>query len=658
MLSPSLFFKVFLVTSLLSLAPLRGLEIPANFLVNVVRMNAGHEKETVDDLKNMYQQGMIQAAVFSFALVPEGTPVTDKATPLAETYRRHTELLKDCEMPAGILLQATVGHGWVPEERSSFQKFVFRSGAEPYIHCPLDPDFQEYIRTSLKTVAEAKPDFVMLDDDTRALTGRGGCFCPLHIRDFNRLVQGNYTADELREAIQLDDALAHRWDDFQQSAFLALAKAVREGMDAVDPSLPGTFCCCYGDVRHAKKMAEILAAPGQRPIVRINNALYLNDSSQVFPNWMYKTAIQLAALEGCTVLAETDTCPQKRYSTSYQILHLQYAWSLLNGCSGGKLWVTGSPYNPLNGAYYRKRLARFHGFYEEVSRMKPEFQGFIEPMPRESPFNAVAAPNGVYPLTLGGTLLARLGLPMAFTKNVHPDDIVMLSGETVPFFSDGELRKFLSGRVFLEGNAAVELSRRGFDDLMGVTALPWGELPSATMEVDAATGEQFAAANSVLLKPQADAQVLSMLHHAAFAAAKETTPVAPGAVLYKNRLGGEVLSFYGNLGAFDLASKLFSLLHVRFKQRLAEWYKPQIWYAEDAPVTLHLFHDRGNLTLCVLNGGLDPLEGLPLEGLGDRTDVQMLQPDGSWKKVNIVNATIQTDIPAMDIAFFRLDEAK
>ncbi|MCQ2397023.1 MAG: hypothetical protein MJ106_04940, partial [Lentisphaeria bacterium] len=526
-------------------------------------------------------------------------------------------------------------------------------GTKPYIHCPLDKNFLEYIAKAVRIAAEEHPDFIMLDDDTRALTGRGGCFCPLHLSAFNEIVDGNYNAAELYEAIKKDDKLARRWDDFQQGAFLTLAKTVRGSIDAVDPKIPGMYCCCYGDVRHAKKMGQILAAEGQTPIVRINNALYLQDSEKALPRWMYKTAIQVSALDDCIVLAETDTCPQKRYATSYQMLHTQYSWSLLNGCSGGKLWVTSLLFNPANGVYYRKKLAHFHGFYDEVARMRPEFQGFIEPMPQESPFNAVDAPGGYYPQTLGGDVIARLGLPFAYSKKIASDNIVVLTGSIVPFFSDAELTKFLAGRVFLEGEAAVALSKRGFDNLTGCTASVWN-LPAVTFEVSNGSDERLEASYPVLLKPQQDAEVLSMLHHAAFSLAKDSTPLAPGAVYFRNSLGGEVISFYGKMGEFNLGTGLFGMLDVKFKERLVQWYHPEIWYSEDAPVTLHCFMDRGNRTLCVLNRGLDTLEGLPLNGLGDRKEIQMLQPDGSWKNVTVIGQTIQCNISAMDIAFFRL----
>ena len=48
------------------------------------------------------------------------------------------------------------------------------------------------------------PDFFMLDDDFRMITGSDGCFCPLHIAGFNHLSGKNYIAETIRDAIDCE----------------------------------------------------------------------------------------------------------------------------------------------------------------------------------------------------------------------------------------------------------------------------------------------------------------------------------------------------------------------------------------------------------------------------------------------------------------------
>lgn len=175
----------------------------------------------------------------------------------------------------------------------------------------------------------------MMDDDTRMHSGRGGCFCPLHMKEFNRRIRKKYSPAQLKEALLKDDALAEVWDKFQQEGLFEMVRRIRAEFDAVDPSIQGMFCTCNGDIRHAPAMAEILAAKGAPPVLRINNPeyLYMHEKPNEVIAWMQKTAVQKAhAPEECTILVETDTCCHNRCFTSAATIHALYTWSLLNGC--------------------------------------------------------------------------------------------------------------------------------------------------------------------------------------------------------------------------------------------------------------------------------------------------------------------------------------
>ena len=151
----------------------------ANNMINVTPLIPGHEAEIADDLKKMYRDGVIASAAWCLALVPEGQPVIDKASRLAELVTAHQAHLAGSGIPLGILLQATMGHGWTPSEPAAFQRFTIADGRERYIFCPLDQDFLNYVGDAVRKLARLKPEFFMLDDDTRMFTGRGGCYCPL-----------------------------------------------------------------------------------------------------------------------------------------------------------------------------------------------------------------------------------------------------------------------------------------------------------------------------------------------------------------------------------------------------------------------------------------------------------------------------------------------
>ena len=124
---------------------------------------------------------------FCFTLVPDGTPPYDKAMRLGGIFSRFRDILARQGVHPGILVQATMGHGWKPDSVSPYQKLRNKLLSYPYIHCPLDPGFREYASRAVGHLAGLEPAFMMMDDDFRMLTGRFGCFCELHVKEFNHL---------------------------------------------------------------------------------------------------------------------------------------------------------------------------------------------------------------------------------------------------------------------------------------------------------------------------------------------------------------------------------------------------------------------------------------------------------------------------------------
>lgn len=627
-------------------------------MINVTPMIPGFEKETAEDLLRMYRQKIIQSAMFIFSLVPEGDPVSDKAAHLAELFLKQKAALGKCKMPVGILVQSMIGHGWIPAEKAPFQKFTYADGTTPYMFCPLDSGFLVYVRSAIRTVAQLKPDFFMMDDDTRMHTGRGGCFCPLHMKEFNRRIRKNYTPAQLKDALLKDDALAKVWDHFQQEGLFEMARLIRAEFDAADPLIPGMFCTCNGEIRHAPAMAELLAAKEQSPVLRINNPkyLYMHEKPNEVIDWMLKTAIQKAHVpEDYTVLVETDTCCHNRYFTSAATLHALYSWSLLNGCSGGKLWITNTvEYTPETGKAYRKKLAEYSGFYDAVYDMEPEWQGVISPLIPYPEFNAAAHSCGMTNYTCWNTsCFGFTGLPHAYTREPGPDTVIALSSSEVEFASDELLKKYLTKTVLLDGGAALALTKRGFTGWIGVKAEEW-ELVGATFEKSADGVIMQRVCPGVKLTPvSSGAVVRSRLYHSPFRHAAEAEELAPGAVRFENSSGGTILTVSGKLpGEYWFASA--SLLNPLRKEFLRQELGLKIWYCGDAPLALHTFMDRGVQTVCAFNLGLDPLKQLELSGIPETAVLEKLSPRGTWEPVSRKKEVIKVKLDPMELCFLRI----
>lgn len=505
----------------------------------------------------------------------------------------------------------------------------------------------------------------MVDDDTRMITGRGGCFCPRHIAEFNRRTGRDFNRETLSRALADEPEKWRKpWDDLQRDSVVGLAKTIRAALDTVNPATPVFFCECGLDVGHAPHMIRALSAPGQKPVLRINNGAYLCDSLSWMPYWMMRTMWQVCALpKEYTLLSETDSCPQNRYSTAASIIHLHYAWSTLVGCRGAKLWITQlSNYDPETGKPYRDVLASHAGFYDGIAEMRPEWDGFAEVLPN-TPEKAALAHSyetwTVFPRpTWGCDVFSFMGIPFSFEPfGCTGKRTVLLSGEKIKHFDDSDLRELLSGNVLLDGQAAIELTKRGFAEQIGANAVPW-EMSSASYEIGVDGTEMSSGSFMAHLKDLApDAEVRSMLYHKGFALAEKGEPVAPGMIRYRNKSGGNVtlcaaiLKPHPNSGFAP-----FGMLRRNRKLWLVKELNVSVFYDGTASMYFCMFRDRGHLTAVAVNLGLDAECSLPVTGIGESfKKVQMLQNDGRWAAVPFERGSIFCTLLPAQIAFFRFE---
>ena len=285
--------------------------MPAPRWLNVAPLLPGHETELAADQREIFATTPTDAAAFIMTFTPEGDPAFDKAAVYAPRFLKMKELLKGANGACGVLFQATMGHGWTPDSQTPWQKVVLPDGREPYIFCPLGKEFLAYLSRQAAQIAATRPDFFMIDDDTRLITCRDGCFCPLHLAEFGRRTGRTFTRESLLKALAEDPALLAQWDTLLRDSIVGIVKTIRAACDAVDPSISGEFCCCAADVHHAEHLARLAAAKGQPPVLRLNNGRYCCEQERDIPNWLSKTAWQLAAVpDDIDVLAEPDTGPQ------------------------------------------------------------------------------------------------------------------------------------------------------------------------------------------------------------------------------------------------------------------------------------------------------------------------------------------------------------
>lgn len=497
-------------------------------------------KGCVDDLAEreiaLGNETVVDGIAHMCTVHPEGDPVADKAAVYAGIYREIVPRVRAAsKVPHGILLQATMGHGSAPGARTPWQCCVTYKGAQPYRFCPLDRRFLDYIARTCRTFSALKPDFFMVDDDTRIVWDDvPGCFCPLHLAEFSRRTGRPWTRQEVLARLEAKDGeVSKAWDRLMADSLAEFFRTIRANFDR---EIPGIFCVCgtRPHQRHAVEFARLLAAPGQKPAVRGSGAPYHGNDPYHVVNIRGFYAWQLAQAGGeADLLQECDTCPQTRWATSSTRVLDHVVMLALEGVKGAKIWIT-----RMGNVQERKSFdAYFRMFRENRGLMAWAGQADFRQ-------EGVVIPTcGPQAYNFGDRYLGLTGMPYRF-GTAREGEVTALTGDTVDRLEDAEIARILRGRAILDGSAAIRLSLRGYGKSIGVEAKPW--------QGKAVRFERFADGAKVLAtlaKGSADltarlpgADERSRLYNVP-AIGAEPQDLAPGSLRFDNAEGGRVFVF-------------------------------------------------------------------------------------------------------------------
>ncbi len=622
---------------------------------SIMILDMEHFDEVCEDIKNQYETGVSTCALFKMTLVPEGNPPFNKAEMFCKQYVKFKEALDKMGIPNGVLVQATMGHGWVLGEDFPYQKFTnLTDGKRESIVCPYDEGFRKYVYDAFSTITKCNPDMIMVDDDFRLIIHGGkGCACPLHMKRFNELMNTNLTREEMVAEIEKKSELGNKYYDVfvktQRESLVEAAKVMREAIDSVNPKQAGSFCCVGNNVEFAKEITEILAGKGNPKIVRINNAAYCKPDIKAVTASFYNGAAQIQKLQGSAdyILAETDTCPQNRYSTSAAMLHTHYTGSILEGAKGAKQWLTRlATFEPESGVAYRKKLSKYRYFYEELANIVEDvkWSGFRMPILQKPKFayhQEWYDKNYWYECVLN-----RLGLPVYFGG--ENGGINCMEGDMHEYYSDAEIMEMLKGFVFLASDTAMDLTKRGFGKYIGVDVREYNG-KRAISEVLKNGKKCSVQAGLKEIVPISDkVEELSTVYNIV---GDKKERLCPGMVSYENELGGMVFTFCGTPKAPFALGAIFSFLNSSRKAYFAELAKKAgqlpIYHPGDEEIYLKAGTTKDGKLLCAMfNVGFDKIENVELVIEKQVKKIECLGSDGNWLNVDfeVKNGKYITDV--------------
>ena len=616
--------------------------------LSIMPLDIEHLDEVSADIIEQQRSGATTHAMFMMKFNPEGTPAVDKASAQCEKYDAFRENLDKAGAKHGVLVQATLGHITVPSSPYPFQPSVFLSTGEDRVVtcCPLDPSFREYIKNQFRILAEHHPAVVMLDDDLGLIyKPTKGCGCKYHMAEVNRRAKKPVTREELYKHTLGDSEEDRYYTDIYvgvvRDSIVDCIKAMREGLDSVDPTIQGvvsgiytsTFCEFSGEA------AEAFAGKGNPKIIRLNGGPYAKAAggARFFTSNMFRAAILRENVKDKVdvFLAETDTCPQNRYSTSAALLHAHFTASILEGATGAKHWITRlGAYEPAAGKAYRKKLSKYSKFYEALTEYTKELRPFGCRIPLTLMQNYRFKPtaDGLNLSPWASCVLERLGLPLYFGN--EGEGAVFVDDFSVDGFDDDQIRSFLSGTLILSVEAADKLYKRGFGDYLGVRVASDEEATKTVVGGESVNGTAITTqyARRELIPTDDTTEWLSeVFHKDTVTEARE--PLYPGVTRFDNPLGGETIVFSGTPDMPFSYATAFSLLNETRKRQLIEILSRRdnlpLYYPEDAELYLRAGRlPCGEIMAVVFDLSHDALDEIPLVIKSDFASIERLNELG------------------------------
>lgn len=612
---------------------------------SITPLSENEFEKRAEDIVNQVKSGAVSMPLFKMAMVPEGNPVWDKAGKAVKLYGRYRDRLAKDGVEAGILIQASLGHGY-PISHANFQLYEGISDADGTIanhYCPMDKNFLAYFSDVFKTLSKEKPKAIMLDDDFRMLVRPGnGCACPLHMAEFNRRTGLNMTRNELWAHISshpANDSLTRTFVETQRDSLVEAARVFRAAIDEIDPTIQGINCTSGFFCEAVDYTNKVFAGKGNPTIVRVPNGCYAPYSVREFSDGLVKAAICNSRLKKRgidIVLAETDTIPFNRYGKSARYLNSHYISSILEGIKGAKHWITRTTaFEPNSGKVYREILAKYNGMHEKLADIADSIKWaglsatFIEQ-------------NDIKPGKLWGyhvhniikKNLERMGIPFYLSEN--SEKVNFIEGKVAKVLTDEKIKELFENSVFADGEAAKTLTERGYGEYLGVEVTDW-DLGKASSETFDGTVYQTCTKqkNHKKLTPiNSETQALSHIYLSEDGKAKLLAP----AVTSFSR-GDKLSVVFCGSPTFEFNYKEgFAFLNESRKAQIVELLRlagalPVYCVGDDEICFKAGFLPDGKMIACVYLLGIDPVEGLNLFIEKAPESITVMQPDGSEKSV-------------------------
>jgi hypothetical protein len=420
------------------------------------------------------------------------TSATHAPLPL-NVIRQRAGILRDRMQEArnrgyrsGINILATLGHHNENLDNSLQGEYTFMTNIEGQVchgsYCPNDENMREYIYNIYDLAARAGPDYIWIDDDVRFghMPIGYSCFCDRCLKIFKDEYGVLYSRESLKRAInqgKREEKLKIReeWLQHNRNTVSRLFSLIEKTVHSVDPAIPLGFMTGdrFFEGYDFQNWAGILAGTDSVEVMwRPGGGYYEDTNTNNLAGKSHDIGRQISVLPRNvrSIESEIECFPYQRLKKAADIIVLEASSHIASGC-------TGAAFNVLS--MYDEPLDEYEPLVSRLEEARPFFDLLVRSLGRASVngVNTYWNPNSFITgnidegnwLSSGNPLVSHdifnIGIPACYSEKYA--SVTLLGKDNVFALSANEIRKILSGSVYMDAEALSQINAMGFGDLTG-----------------------------------------------------------------------------------------------------------------------------------------------------------------------------------------------
>jgi hypothetical protein len=420
------------------------------------------------------------------------TCATHAPLPL-DVFRERTKILKERMeqarkrgYKAGINILTTIGHHNENLENSLKGDYTYMTNINGEVcygsFCPNDENMREYIKDIYQLTVRANPDYIWIDDDVRFghMPIGLGCFCDNCLKIFEKETGIGYTRESLKKALnegRVEDKLKLReaWLQHNRNTIARLFTLIEKTVHEINPGMPLGFMT--GDRFYEgydfDNWARILAGPNHAPVMwRPGGGFYYDVNTNELVGKSHDIGRQVSVLppEVISIQSEIECFPYQRLKKAANIVVLEASSHIASGCTGAAFNVLSQYDEPLDEFVpLVVRLAEARPFFDLMARsLKRSSITGVHTFWNKSSFITGNLAEGNW-LSSGNPLaghdLYNIGLPACYSGKGA--QVTILGKDNIFALSKEEIKKLLSGGIYMDAETLQQLNHMGFGELTG-----------------------------------------------------------------------------------------------------------------------------------------------------------------------------------------------